>query len=372
MIEKTRNFLTIYVLPGLIMQSVVIGGGYGTGREIAEFLLSQGPYGGLFALLSATLVWSAALAISFEIARVFKAYDYKSFITRLLGPGWVVFEAVYLVGTLLVLSVVGAASGELIQSLLGVPTIVGVLFAMVGITFITYKGSEFIKKLFSAWSVFIYVAYAILIFVTVSRFGETIFSHFRPSPFEFNWVLTGAKYAGLNAGVIPAALFCVVNLRSKKNALIAGALSGPIIMIPALFLFLSLLSQYPQIMSEPIPTNTILQVLDMPIFTVFFQILLIGTVIYTGAAFVHGFNERVHQAFKYKSRPFTAMHRGALSLIMTVLAVVVAERVGLITLASKGMGTFSLVSLAVFIVPIFTIGVWRIYAPRKVSAHKAS
>lgn len=365
MIKKIRSLLTIYVLPGLIMQSVVIGGGYGTGREIAEFLLSQGPYGGLFALLSATLVWSAALAVSFEIARAFKAYDYKSFITRLLGPGWVVFEAVYILGTILVLSVVGAASGELLQSLIGTPTIVGVVFAMAGITFITYKGSDFIKKLFAVWSIFIYVAYAILIFVTFSRFGETILDHISPSPVEFSWLFSGVKYAGLNAGIIPAALFCVVHLQSKKNALIAGALSGPIIMAPALLLFLSLLSQYPLVMSEPIPTNTLLHVLDLPVFSVFFQILLIGTVIHTGAAFVHGFNERVRQAFQYKGRPFTALHRSAVSIIIVVLSIVVAERVGLITLVSKGYGTFTLLSLAVFIVPVLTIGVWRIYAPVK-------
>lgn len=363
MIEKLGSFLSVYFLPGLVMQSVVIGGGYGTGREIAEFLLSKGPYGGLFALLAATLVWSAALAISFEIARRFQAYDYKSFTKRLLGRGWVLFEAVYLTGTVLVLSVVGAASGELLASLAGTPAIVGVLLAMAGIITMTYLGSSFIKPLFTAWSLFIYIAYSILILMTITRFGTDIFDRILPSPVQFDWLFSGTKYAALNVGIIPAALFCVAHLRTKKQALVAGGLSGPIIMAPALLLFLSLVSQYPAVLSEPIPTGSLLAALDAPIFAVFFKILLIGTVIQTGAAFIHGFNERVSMAFHYRGKAFTARHRALISLCVFSLSVFVAEKIGLITLVAKGYGVFTIVSLAVFIAPVLTIGIWRICTP---------
>ena len=32
-----------FLLPGLGVKAVVIGGGYATGRELAEFFLSRGP-----------------------------------------------------------------------------------------------------------------------------------------------------------------------------------------------------------------------------------------------------------------------------------------------------------------------------------------
>ena len=49
-----------YFLPGFVFQSVVIAGGYGTGRELAEFFLSYGPLGGLLAMvLISTVIWSA-------------------------------------------------------------------------------------------------------------------------------------------------------------------------------------------------------------------------------------------------------------------------------------------------------------------------
>ena len=40
-------FFRKYLLPGFVFQSIVIGGGYGTGRELVEFFLKFGPLGGL-------------------------------------------------------------------------------------------------------------------------------------------------------------------------------------------------------------------------------------------------------------------------------------------------------------------------------------
>ena len=94
-----------YILPGLVFQSIVIGGGYGTGRELVEFFLTDGPAAGFLGILVSTIIWSVVLAIGFEFARVQKAYDYRTFINGLLGKGWMAFEVVYIVGMVLVISV---------------------------------------------------------------------------------------------------------------------------------------------------------------------------------------------------------------------------------------------------------------------------
>src|ERR1044071_974209 len=64
----TQTFNT-YLLPGLVFMAVVIGGGYSTGRELIEFFGAVGPVGGLLGMLVTMLVWSAVLAISFELVR---------------------------------------------------------------------------------------------------------------------------------------------------------------------------------------------------------------------------------------------------------------------------------------------------------------
>lgn len=50
--EKAKTSWTKYVIPGFVFQQVVIGGGYGTGAEIAQFFGTQGLLGGFLASIS--------------------------------------------------------------------------------------------------------------------------------------------------------------------------------------------------------------------------------------------------------------------------------------------------------------------------------
>ena len=102
-----------FLLPGLALKAVIIGGGYATGRELAEYFVPSGPWGGLSAMLLATLIWSTVAAVTFALARKMGAYDYRAFFQRLLGPGWVAFELAYLIFVILILAVFGAAAGAI-------------------------------------------------------------------------------------------------------------------------------------------------------------------------------------------------------------------------------------------------------------------
>ena len=101
------RFFSIYLLPGLMFQSVVIGGGYATGRELIEFFFASGPIGGLLGLLVAGAVFGLVSAVGFELARRFKAFDYRHFCKIILGRWWGLFEFFYFFQLLLVLSVIG-------------------------------------------------------------------------------------------------------------------------------------------------------------------------------------------------------------------------------------------------------------------------
>ena len=68
-----------YLLPGFVFQAAVIAGGYATGRELVEFFLPAGPWGGLLGMAVSMLVWSVVLMASFELARRARAYDYRAF-----------------------------------------------------------------------------------------------------------------------------------------------------------------------------------------------------------------------------------------------------------------------------------------------------
>src|SRR4030043_1554559 len=124
-----------YLMPGFVFQGVLIAGGYGTGRELVEYFMRYGTHGGIAGMfLVTTVMWAVILAVTFEFSRVFKTYDYRSLLIRVLGPFWVVFEALYLALMVLVLGDVGTAAGVLLRANFGTPYIfgVGVMLAAVG------------------------------------------------------------------------------------------------------------------------------------------------------------------------------------------------------------------------------------------------
>ena len=120
-----NDFFRRYLLPGFVFESAVIAGGYATGRELVEFFLPAGPWGGLLGMIVSMLFWSAVLMVSFELARMAKAYDYRSFFKLLLGRGWFLFEIAYFVLIIIVFAVMGAAAGEITHDLFGLPKLVG-------------------------------------------------------------------------------------------------------------------------------------------------------------------------------------------------------------------------------------------------------
>src|SRR5205085_12169741 len=118
------------LLPGLGLKAFVIGGGYATGRELAEFFLPAGPRGGLLAIGFATVVMSLLSVITFVVARRLQAFDYRTFFKQLVGPGWIVFELAYLALVILILAVYGAAAGAIAAAVFGAPAWAGTVALM--------------------------------------------------------------------------------------------------------------------------------------------------------------------------------------------------------------------------------------------------
>ena len=149
-----------YLMPGLVFQSIIIAGGYGTGRELVEFFLQYGPVSGVLGmLLPTTLLMSATCMVSFELARISRCYDYRSFLKLLLGRAWFLYEIGFLTTVLLVLAVIGAAAGALLVDSFGISAAYGSVGLLLAIAFLAYKGTEVIEGFLSIWSFVLYGGY---------------------------------------------------------------------------------------------------------------------------------------------------------------------------------------------------------------------
>ncbi len=76
-----------YVLPAVIFQSVLIGGGYATGREIVQFGARFGALG-VWNILAIFTGFTLTAILTYEFARVTRSYNYRSFMRHLIGWLW--------------------------------------------------------------------------------------------------------------------------------------------------------------------------------------------------------------------------------------------------------------------------------------------
>lgn len=356
---KATIFRT-YLMPGLVFQGVLIGGGYGTGREIVEYFMQFGPRGGLLGLFGVTLpVWAVTLALSFEFARKFETYDYRSLLTKLLGRFWISFEVFYVALLLVVLAVVGSAAGVLLSDFFGIHYFVGVVAMLAAVGLLTFKGSGLIEKSFSVWSIFIYLVYSTFLVVSVTRFGDDIGANLASGTPLPGWALAGFKYGLYNMCVVPAILFCVRHIETRRQAVSAGLIAAVLGLLPAFLFYLGILGQYPEVVTQEIPAVYVLERTRMPALLVVFVIMLFGTLIQTGTGFIHGVNERIQHTLASRGRRLPDWLRPVIAIALLVISLGLAK-FGIVTLIARGYGLISWGIFAIYFVPLVTIGLYRI------------
>ncbi len=354
------HFFRIYILPGFIFQSVVIGGGYATGRELVEFFFAAGPIGGVFGLLVSGLVFGIVLAVGFEFARVTRTYDYRKFCHELLGRGWFVFEIAYMIQLLLVLSVIGSASGKVVESSFGLPPLVGTLSMMALVGILTFNGSEAIKKVLAGWSILLYGVYVILFFLAFKTFGGVISDTYAQAPIGEGWFSSGILYSGYNLAVLPAVLFAVAQHSKRKETVGAGLTAGALAVIPAVLFFIAMMAKYPEIGDQPVPATYLMSVMNISWLEIIFQIVVFGTFVETGAAMLHAVNLRLEGSFAEQGKHLPRLARPMVSIGFLAVAIFAAEKFGIVNLIAKGYGMLTLVFIAILIIPLMTIGVMKI------------
>lgn len=352
------DFFRKYLLPGFMFQSVVIGGGYATGRELVEFFMASGPLGGVFGLLVSGLLFGLVLAAGFEFARVTGAYDYRSFCKELLGRGWIIFEVAFFVLLMLILSVIASAAGELTSSTFGTDPLVGTLALMALIAALTFSGSEIIKGVLAVWSFFLYALYVALFIAAFAQLGDQVSLAYQGDAVKEGWLSGGILYSGYNLAVLPAVLFAVRGQARRREAIGSGLLAGVIAVVPAVLFYVALMALYPGVGDAPVPAAALMNALNMPVLFLLFQVIVFGTFVETGTALLHAVNQRIEASFKAVGRDLPRQVRPVVAIALLTVSIIAGTSFGVIELIASGYGLLTLVFIAVLVLPLLTRGVW--------------
>jgi uncharacterized membrane protein YkvI len=349
------------ILPGFALKAVVIGGGYATGRELATFFLPSGPRGGLYGMLLSMLIWSVVCALTFIFALQTRSLDYRTFFRHLLGPLWPVFEVSFALALIVILAVYAAAAGAIWEALLGWPPFAGSLLLVAGITLIAAFGNEGVERLFKYVTYFLYTTYALFVLLSLTHFGGRIVTAFDTPAATTGWATGGLMYAGYNIFGAIVILPVVRHMTGRRDALIAGLLAGPMAMLPAILFFICMVAYYPQITAAPLPSDYLLERLNIPVFRVIFQIMIFAAVLESATGGIHAINERIAHAYQEtRGRVLSTAARLAVTCVALVVAVFVATRFGLVALIASGYRWLAVAILTTYVLPLVTLGLWRI------------
>lgn len=353
-----------WFLPGFAFKAVVIGGGYATGRELAEFFLPSGPLGGVLGMLLAMVAWSVIATVTFLFARAAAAYDYGAFFRALLGPAAILFDLAFVALLVIVLSVFGAAAGEIGHALFGWPTLAGTLALVVGIAAFATFGNASVESLFKWVTYFLYLVYAIFVVLVATQAGDRIGAAFAAPQVPTGWIPGGLTYAAYNVFAAVAILPVLRHLTSRRDAVVAGVLCGPLGMLPALLFFICMTAWYPEIASATLPSDFVLERIQAPTFHLVFQGMIFAALLESGTGSVHALNERVGGVLAARGITLTTTARLSLALATLLLAVFVATKVGLVALIASGYRFLAWLFIVVYVVPVMTLGVWRLVRRR--------
>jgi uncharacterized membrane protein YkvI len=358
--KRMSRFLRLYIVPGAVIQSVMVGGGYGTGREIVEYFTSYGALGGILGLGVAFIVLATVIALTFEFARVFRAYDYRKFCKYLLGPGWVIYEVLIILLFLLVLAVLASAAGNILRDNFGIPYGAGLVVMLGVVGVLTFFGRALVAAALTFWSFFLYVVFIVFLVAVFSSDQFSLTSTLGAGDVVSGWWLSGLQYAAYNVAGIPLLLYVARNFETRNEAVLSGISASVMALVPALIFQLAFVAASPDVLSEAIPVYWMISQLGMTAFLMIYTVMLFGTFIETGAGILQGINERIDGYLAETSgSSLSPVNRSAIA-VFAILVSAGLSFIGITDLIARGYGTLAWGFLVVYVIPLMTIGVVKL------------
>ena len=370
--EKGSSFgkaMSRYVLPGIILQSVLIGGGYATGREIVEYGAKYGAMGWLSGFAS-FIGFSLMAILSFEMVRLFKLYDFKSLLKSLIGPFYRLFDVVYIMLMLIIIAVMSSATGAIVEQMTGLNYWIGVSVITIVVGILNFYGEKIIACFESVGTVLLYIGYISFSALVISQGSGHISQvmntgdiSFTPDVTVLSALWTGILYVGYNLVVFPASFFTIKEQTNTRQSVIGGLIAGLLMTIPWFMTYFAIMAFYPDtsVLAAPVPWLVMMTADKAPSWLFLFFGLVMGwTLIETATGMIHAMLGRIDKGLADSGRPAMARSRRAVLTIAILAASAVLAKFGIIDLIAKGYNALSYAIIVLLLVPLLTVGLYKI------------
>ncbi|HKX55240.1 MAG TPA: hypothetical protein VJN01_04030 [Xanthomonadales bacterium] len=365
----TSRFFRTILMPAALFQAVLVGPGYGSGREVIEFVTRYGALGGLLAVLVAAAIFAIVLIVTYEMARLFHTFDYRSFFLVLLGKYWFVYEILFAAMLVLVLAVSTSAGARILTDTFGIPHWIGAGMMMAGIVICNFYGRRLVE-ISLTWGMIAFTT-VLLVYVAVvlNRDGSTVMAAVLDGDVKPGWALDGMRFAFYNSFVIPPLLYVAREFQSRREVVRSGLVSAVFSVVPAIIFHLTFIPGLPGILDQQLPTFWTVQSLQIPVLFAAFTIVLFVMIVQTGVGILQGVNERIDAVLiEARGRGFSRSNHALVSLVTVVLSSGLSV-FGVIALVAKGYGAMAWGFVVVYLLPLVTRGIWlAFFKPRPAPA----
>jgi len=366
-----RTMFRRIILPAIILQSVLIGGGYSTGREIVEY---AGKYGtvGWVSLITVFLGFTVISILTFELARVTKAYDYKSWIQEIIGPIWPLFDLLLVAMYMVVLAVMISAVDNVLGQTLGTPTPIAIMVTLTVVVVLAFLGERVIERFKTAGTGLLFFAYFLFAFLILGSPYDAASSEMLNSP-DFptgisvsNAIIAGIIYISYNLLVFPTVLFTLHRQQSRRDTMLSGVTAGLFMTVPFMLTFLCLMKFYPspEIFDSEVPWLSMLR-RDTGVGAIaLYGVVVSWTLLETSVGVINTIVGRIERSIApgdgspTESRiPPTTKSGIALAIL---IAAMLLSKIGIIDLVAKGYTLLAYGFMILFAIPLLTIGLHKI------------
>lgn len=369
--ENTKKKgLPVFIGVASVWMGTHFGPGVASGTQLNQYYVGFGIPGIIMTLVAMALL-GFALYCSMEFSRIYHAYDYESWVTKLFGNKYVVilFDISFFV------TIISAAGGSLnaiatlLQDFWGINYWVGVGIVIVVSMLLCAFGAELVRKS-SAYMMFVVVGVLLLIMALVIAAGdadlkgavENQAANLGADMSASNWlkalwqaIIYGSFQATIVANIASVA-DTLPDRRESRRAAITGYIANTGLLLVLCMMLFSFTNVY-AVTNEALPFYSILARLNMSWLTVVYIIVVFIAVISTVVGFAFAGVARFGKYY----RPTGSKHlahplRDALFVLVLLAACAAISQVGIMNLVKYGYSLLGYINLFVIILPALIIG----------------
>ena len=380
---STNKRLAAWFGLGAMMFGTYCGGSMASGAYATGYMTTFGG-GYMLVFLAIFCVFMAFFcAISLNFIRTYHVEDYNEYYLALYGlertgsqpilKGVVtVFFDVYtvLMGLITTAGTINLF-GQLMNSIFGIPIIVGSLISVVLFAILTIYGSGFLRKFNTIMTIGLVICLAAILVAVLTIRGDVFAERFGNFDIGMDWSGTT-----LQAHMTMFLSYCFTTsswgstlcnysekIKDQKDAIGAGILIA--VLVTALFAVTSfiVLPFLPEMFNDG-PILAICQQYLAPALTVIYWVVVIFSVVSTGPTFTYNVSRRFSKLWK-TDKVGEKVKFFILSLVFLLLCFVVSN-VGLMAIVQKGFSTMGGIAGFAIGIPLF-ISIYRVWRKNRIA-----